>query len=367
MPLNAYTDRARGYMLLGIIYMHALIAFASVREFDAIAASFVQIKLLSPHVTVFFLLSGMGARQLGRRGFWKVFRQAAALVLLAIVSHVTGFILIAALHGTGTDLAGATRMLLGPIVYGTGFSTFVAWFFLSLAVARVLTYLLYRSRRAFALVVAVLAAIILVSQQLGLPDNIFEWRTWPPAFLFFLIGTRIPHGLAIPLPIGLAAGAGSLALTWFNRPGLLWEGPCLTCDVLFVSQPMVGGFGSFPVFLAQELLFFAFLVSIARLERPAWITRPADFIGQNSARFLLLNGWVIVALNPWVLPLLPTGDSLPLFVGLLVGGTVLHRGLFRLLKKPLGLMVSGSFQAVDLVASLPQALRTMRLTAGRSS
>ncbi len=367
MQLNATIDRARGYMLLGIIYMHAVIAFASVREFEAITASFVQIKLLSPHVSVFFLLSGMGARRLGRRGFWKVFRQCSALVLLAVLSHVTGFILIAVLHGTGTDLAGAARMLVEPMVYGTGFSTFVAWFFLSLAVGRVLTYLLYRSPQAFALVVVVLAGIILLSQQLGLPDNIFEWRTWPIAFLFFLIGTRIPRNLVIPAPYGLAAAAGSLALTWFNRPGVLWDGPCLACNVTFVSQPMVGGFGSIPVFLAQELLFFVFLISVARLQRPWWLTRPANFIGRHSAMFLLLNGWVIVAINPWLLPLLPAGDSLLLFLGLLVGGAALHWGLFHLLRRPLVLMVSGSFQAIERIGNVPQTLRSMRLSAGRSS
>jgi len=366
MLMDPTADRARGYMLLGIIYLHAVLAFVTKREADGIAASFVQIKLLAPHVSAFFFLSGMGARQIGRRGFWQVVRQGASLVMLAILSHVTGFVLMALVHGTGQGLGGSLRLLVEPIVLGVGYSTFVAWFFLALAMARILTYLFYRSLVVFALVVVALTALVLLSQRLGLPDNMWEWRNWPAAFLFFLIGTRLPRDFAVPVPWGLAAGAGAAVLAWFNRPGVLWEGPCLACDLTFVSQPMVGGYGSIPVFLAQEALFAAFLLSMARLTRPLWITRFASYVGRNSVLFLLLNGWVILVIYPFLLPLLPWRDSPLLFVGFLLGGTVLHWALFRLLHKPLSLLLQVSFKSVDRLARLPVLVRGLYVPSGRS-
>lgn len=352
MLLNATTDRARGYMLLGIIYLHSLIAFASAREPEAIMASFVQIKLLSPHVSVFFLLSGIGARHIARRRFAHIARQSAALILLATFSHLTGVLLATALHGPGGGFDEWLRMLVEPVVLGTGYSTFVAWFFVSLAMARLFTFLLYRDRRLFALVAAAIAAALFAGWRLGLPDNLFEWRTWPSAILFFLIGTRIPPDLAIKRIYAVIAGLGTLALAWFNRPGLLFEGPCLACDVTFVSQPMVGQYGSIPVLMVQELLFLAFLLALARGSRPRALTRLPAFVGKYSAQFLLLNGWVMVALYPWLLPLLPAGDSPLLFLAIFAGGTALHVGLFRLLKRPLNLMLLKSFQTVDLVRDL---------------
>jgi len=351
MMLDAKTDRARGYMLLGIIYMHALIAFASTRAPEGVMASFVQIKLLAPHVSVFFLLSGMGARRIARRSVFQITRQSVALVLLAIISHVSGFLIQVAVEGTGGGFGRSLRMLVEPILLGTGYSTFVAWFFLSLAMARFLTYLLYRNMAVFAAVVVGLTGLVLLARQLGLPDNIYEWRTWPPAFLFFLIGTRLPAYLVIPVPLGFAAALGSAVLTWFNRPGVLIDGPCLECDITFVSQPMVGGFGSFPVFLVQELLFFAFLISVSRLARPEWVTRLPYFFGKYSMQILLLNGWFLLVFNAWLLPLLPERDSALLFAGLLGGGALAHRALYVLLKRPIDMMLLLSFRAADLAES----------------
>ena len=347
MMLDAKTDRARGYMLLGIIYMHSLVAFASTRAPEDVMASFVQIKLLAPHVSVFFLLSGMGARRIARRSAFQIARQSAALVLLAIISHLTGFLIQLAVGGAGTGY-GDMLLLVEPLFLGTGYSTFVAWFFLSLAMARILTYLFYRNLAVFGAVVVCLAGLVLLAGQIGLPDNIYEWRTWPPAFLFFLIGTRMPANLDIPVPYGLAAGLGSAVLTWFNRPGLLFEGPCLGCDITFVSQPMMGEFGSFPVFIVQEMLFFAFLLSVSQLARPAWITRLPYLFGKHSVQMLLLNGWFLLVFNAFVLPLLPQRESLLLFAGLLVGGALAHRALYVPLKKPIDMMLLMSFRAADL-------------------
>jgi hypothetical protein len=367
MLMDPTIDRARGYMLLGIIYLHSIIAFAGGRDPAAITGSFLQIKLLAAHVSVFFFLSGMGARQIGRRRFPQVVRQGASLVLLAILSHVTGFVLMAALHGTGTDLAGSLAMLVKPIVYGTGHSTYVAWFFLSLAMARMLAWFVYRSLALFALVALGLAAFVFLGQRLGLPDNLWEWRTWPAAMLFFLIGTRLPTNLVIPIPHGLAAGMAAALLTWFNRPGVLWNGPCLSCDITFVSQPMVGGFGSVPVFLLQEVLFLAFLLAVSRLERPRWITTTARFVGGNSVQFLLLNGWFMVVFNPWILPLLPAQDSLWLFAILLAGGLAVHLALFQALRRPLDLLLLTSFRSVERMNIFQQQVRRLRLPQRQSA
>lgn len=332
MTLDIRDETSRGYMLIGILYIHALIAFASTRADPAGAtASFVQIKLLAPHVSVFFFLSGMGARNLGKRSFPSVVTQSLMLLLLASVSHAVGYWIGPFIQNPPQYWGGAVYGFAKPLVYATGYCTFIGWFFVVLAFARMLAYAFERSWVWFAGGVALFGLLVLASQTLRVPDNLYEWRNVPAATLFFLIGMRIPKSWRVPDALGAAALVTTLTLAWFNRPGLLSAGPCLDCDIMFVSQPMVGQFGSLPVFVVQEVAFLIFILWAGQLGLRLGLSRLPRYFGRHSVQLLLLHGWVMAALFPFVTPLLPQRESIWLMVAILILNPLLHAGLLRLL------------------------------------
>ncbi|WP_448501135.1 acyltransferase family protein [Sphingomonas sp.] len=328
-------DVGRGLLLGGILYVHFVIAFAQTRTDPMGAvASFVQIKLLASHVAVFFVLAGMGARHIARRGWRSVTGQSLMLVVLAAFSHAIGYWIGPFVHNPPMFWGGAVYGLVKPIVSGTGYATFVAWFFVSLATARLLAYWIARGWRGGLAAVALYTLAILGLRAAGFPDNAYEWRTVPIATLLFLIGMRIGRDWHVGSPLGLAALLVSLALGWFNRPGLLATGPCLDCDLFFVAQPLVGQHGSLPVFVVQELAFAVFILASARWLILRGLAAPIAFLGRNAMPLLLLHGWVLVGVLPWLLPRMPPRESAILFPIVAVASWMGHVALLWALRRP---------------------------------
>ncbi|MDG5489250.1 hypothetical protein NYR55_11555 [Sphingomonas sp. BGYR3] len=357
MTLDSRAERARGYVVMAILYVHLLGTFLLSRPDPSIAPlTFIQIKLLAPHVSVFFLLAGMSAPRLGQRGLASVLSQSVMLLLLAAVSHAIGYWIGPFLHDRPDSWSAIMDGFLRPLVTGTGFSTFVAWFFIAFAFARLFAHLLQRDWRMFVVAVAGMAAIIWAGRKLGMPDNWLEWRTLPAATAFFLIGQRIPARWQVPAWLGVLSLFATLAIAWFNRPGILRDGPCLACNVQFVSQPMVGQFGSAPVFLVQELSFLLFLLWVTQpLPQIAWQRVPRLF-GHNASAILLLHGWVIAALFPLLPPLFPEREQLWLFPVLLIGGVVAHAGMFLLFRPALERVLALCMVTARLIVEAPGRL-----------
>lgn len=338
---------ARGYLLIAVFYVHALYGIWRWAGGDPGQAmmSGAQIKLLAPSVSAFFLLSGMAAPHMHRKGWTAALRPSLTLLILAALSHLVTVALDLALYPLWYGWKYFAIRLFRPIVWGTGYENFIAWFFVVLAFARVFAYALLRDWRVFALLAAAATGLVLLTQMLGLRDNIYEWRNWPTATLFFLIGMRIPPKLRIALPLGLAALVASLALAWINRPGLLAQGPCLTCELGFVAQPMVGQYGLLPVYLVQQLLFAAFLLSVAAFTRAMMPGRVAAYFGANSLAMLVLHGWVLATLYPLAARSLANGESVARFVAILSSVIVAHAFLYFCLQTPLRWFCALPFRA----------------------
>lgn len=324
---------ARGYLLICVFYGHAMIGVSQYMG-DAAWAVLIQLKLFTPGMLAFFLISGMGAPGIAKKGWEPVLRMSFTLLLFALASHVVGWVLMAATQQFDS-LGGAVKALIRPMVIGVGYSSYVAWFFVALAAARILAYLFLRSKPWFAVTVCALAAVIWLSGKAGLPDNIYEWRNWPTATLFFLIGMRMPQGKAIPNWLGLAAIVGTTLLGLINRKGLLHLGPCLSCDLHFAPEPMVGKYGSILVLVPQQLLFGIVLIWLSHRTANTLPGRVASFFGQASLPLLLLHGWVLLTLYEAIFLGMPAYETPYLFVSIMCTVIVVHALLYTWLKGPL--------------------------------
>lgn len=336
MTLDIRNETARGYLLLSVFYLHSVYAFITAQPDPALApAAFVQIKLLAPQVAVFFVLSGMGAPGLGRRSFSTLLGQSLMLVLLAAMSHVLGALALGAIYGGFETPWTFAKSVIKPLVYGTGYVTALAWFFVVLAIARPLAWLFERNKPLFALIVLAIGACLALAHWRHWPDNLWEWRNWPAATLLFLIGMRIPRGRAIPAWLGLAALVLSLLFTWFNRPGLVETGPCLTCEIEFVAQPMVGQFGFAPLYILQVLLFTVFLLWVSQIRSPHVIADAVTRVGRNSLAYIFMHGFVIAIVFNALDKVFPAHESAPFYVLLLAAVIAFHLALFQVLRRPL--------------------------------
>lgn len=354
MTLDIRAEKARGYVLIAILYLHLLVTYVLTRGDPASAPiAFVQIKLLAPHVSVFFFLTGMGARGLGRRSLSSVLTQSLMLLLLAALSHAIGYWIGPFLHDPPVGLRATARDFLTPLVTGTGYATFVAWFFEVFALSRLIAYTFECGWRWFVPTVAILSLILWAGQRAGMPDNWLEWRNLPACTLFFLIGMRIPREWRVPHWLGALCLPATLAIAWFNRPGILHDGPCLACNIPFVSQPMVGQYGSAPIFLLQEFSFLLFLLWASQLLPDKPFNRIPRFFGLHATQLLLLHGWVIAGLFPFLRPIFPAQEHLWIFPLMLVGAAAFHAALF-LITRPL----------LDKVLALCFALARMIVNVG---
>lgn len=333
---------ARGWLLTFVFFIHAMIGTAEYLGPDAHATHYV-LKLLVPDVSAFFFLAGMSATGMRGKRPGAILRQSLVFLLFAMVSHIGGFAILLAGHAFATPLD-AVKGLVVPLITGTDTSSFVGWFFIALAMARLYAYTFLRSRLLFALFVAGTVLAIRAGQHLGIPDNVFEWRNWPTATLFFLIGTRIPDMRKLPNWAGTAALVGTVLLALINRHGLWRLGPCLTCDPLFAAQPMIGQYGSIFVYVPQQILFVVTLLWIAQRTARTAPGAVARYFGRASLPILLMHGWVLLTLYPGMLAALPHQETPFLYVAVYSCGVVVHGLLFSLFERPIHLIQRAIFK-----------------------
>ncbi len=356
-------------MLLGVLHIHALIA--TLDHFGDSAngrLAYLQIKLLAPNVAVFFALAGMSSRSLGAKAWPVVVQRSLMLVLVAWFSHVVGVFIQ---HLLWTPLPAALpllKTLLRPLAYGIGHSTFVPWFLIVLAVARLFAYAWVRGWHWFLLALAGAVVLLAAARASGLPDNVYDWRRWPAAVAMFLVGMRLSPTWRVPHTLGLLGLIGALALSIVNRPALWREGVCLDCDLLFIAQPMGGEFGSMPVYFVQQGLAVIFLLWLSQQAAASPAKRLLAYIGRHAIQLLVLHGWVILSFYGLTYYVLPRSVGAWVFVAIFAINVALHLALYRLLASPLSgclaLCSAASRRLVSAARLVPRALSAQRPKAG---
>lgn len=351
---------ARGILLLGVFHVHALYVLAyGLPSPDAGPLTFVQIKLLSPLVSVFFVLAGMTAPAIGQKPFQVVAARSLALYLLACASHLVGVPLEwLVLRDPVAPWIWSERTadLLLPLVTGTRFSTHVAWFMSVLATTRLLAWLWQRNRLACCAVLGNLVAAGQLMEVADLGQNIHEWRNLPAAVAFFLLGTWLPKRMDIPAIRVLSLTVVVVFIGLINRPALFVDGICLDCDPQFAADQMVGRWGAAPLFFLQQVAAAFMILGVSRGIAPTPLGAAVGYFGRHSLLMLLLHGWMILTIYPLLAGFAPDGDRGFVFLAVFAINVVLHAALFRVtergLKACLALCSEVARRLVDALAGI---------------
>jgi hypothetical protein len=318
---------------VGVFHAHA--TYALMEHFsdpESIRMAALQLKALTVHVTLFFALAGMTSHALADKTLASVLSRSAMLLAVGALAHVVGVFLAYMVWKPWHSLYDFARDIGKPLVYGTEHTSF-SWFFIVLAVVRLLAFAWLRHRAIFFAALALVAMV--AAAPVRLPDNLYEWRYWPAAFALFMLGTRVPVGWRVPHWAGIMGTALGLTLPLVNHPTLLSDGLCLECHPQFILEPKLGSYG------VPALFFFhvgASLFGLLWLAQQLVRTRAQPllaYVGRHSLQLLVLHGWItwsVYALAGYVK--LQSG-GVALFVAVFVVNTALHLALYGVLRRPL--------------------------------
>jgi hypothetical protein len=339
------SETARGYLLIGVFFVHGLYEqIWWMNDWHQAPISFSLVKIIGPQISIFFLISGLSMRGIGKKSFRAVLPQSFMLIFLAWISEGLGLVIQNTLYGGYGYGMPFIRQDIKPMVEGTGGCTFVTWFFTTLAVVRILVWLFERSKLLFTLSWVLIAALVLLAKHLHLPGNLWEWRNWPIATFFVLAGMRLPSRWLVPRWLGATSLVAGLTITWLNVPGMWHQPLCFACHLNFIAEPTMGIFGFLPAFIVEEILFFLFFLYAAQ-NPPALIGRIGRYFGRPSLQFLLLHGWVLVGLEPAIANFLPRRENIALILAIFLLTPAVHAVLFNYLETMLNRVLASCFNA----------------------
>ncbi len=323
-------EAARGLLLLGVFHIHALhAAIDHLGTGEVARLAQWQIKALSPHVVLYFALAGMTSRSLANKAWPVVLQRSLMLLVVALFSHALGVLLLYLFGQPRMSSVDALAEMARPIVDGTGHSTFVAWFFVALAVTRLFAFAWANGWPRFVAALGVAAGVVVAARWLGLAENFYEWRHWPAAVVMFLLGTRIGPTWRVPHAVGAVASVAGLTLPLVNRPALWSEGPCWSCDAAFVAEPMVGAYGFAPLYFVQAGVALVGLLWLMQAAAALPLGRLLAYVGRRSMPLLVLHGWLILSLYGFAPYLLPRWAGVWMFLVIFAVNTALHLVLYR--------------------------------------
>ncbi|MBX9909114.1 MAG: acyltransferase [Beijerinckiaceae bacterium] len=334
-------DVARGLAMVIVLYGHALeVLFLERPDATVLAPAFLQYKVLAAFaMPLFFLVSGAGAAKLAGKGWRNVLKTSLFLLALAYFVHALGLLALAVRLGLGggpdIDLL---RYGVESTLKGRDFSTVVVWFLVSLAFVRLIVFAIFRlapPRLAWAIV----AAIGLASLAVPYLPQAFMLRTWFAGTVFFALGMGLAgrFGQASPwLAPALTPVVAWLALA--NR-GCDYD-PLSACPQVQLGAESVvwlhaGEVGFIPLFYMTAMLGCALALCVARALAGSVVGPALARIGRKTLELLVINGFVLVFLQP-ALKHIPLGQAgFWLYPLLLAGVLALHLLLLRLLQSPL--------------------------------
>jgi hypothetical protein len=340
-------------LLLGVLHVHALYALMpSLQHAPTIGASALQMKALTPHVVLFFALAGMTSHRLGEKPLQSVLHRSLLLLVIGAATHVAGTVVEHVLWLPWSGWYPVLRDIGKPLLLGTGLLS-LGWFFVTLAVVRLFAFAWARSFAVFALAAATVAALLVAAWALGLPNNLYEWRNWPAAFVAFLIGQRLPRDVSVPHSVGALCVVAGMVLPLMNHPTIPDDGLCLSCHPEFIAYPTVGAFGFAPFYLLHELLALVGLLWLVRQVGSTRFGRMLGWFGRRSLALLMLHGCIASALYGLYKAIDPALDGLPFFVVVLVGNPLAHALAYGLLGAPIEGFVALCSRAARRVVAIP--------------
>lgn len=348
-----------------VLYGHALeVLFLERPDAGLLEPAFLQYKVLAAFaMPLFFLVSGAGSARLAGKGWRNVLKTSLFLLALAYSVHALGFVGLAAQQGLGLgpDLD-LVRYGVESSLKGRNFSTIVVWFLVSLAFVRMIAFAIFRfaaPRHAWAIVAAIGLASLLVPH---LP-HVFMLRTWFAGTVFFALGMGFAGQLRriAPWPALCLAPI----VTWLALANLGCDyDPFSACpQVQLGSESVVwlhaGEVGFIPLFYATAALGCLLALCLARRVATTRLGPALARIGRKTLELLVINGFVLVFLQP-ALKHIPLGEpGLWIYPLLLAGVLALHLLLLSLLQAPLSALQRLASRLADrLMDVVPKAGRT---------
>lgn len=295
-------DVCRGLGILLVLYGHALEATFPEQASLADTQFFQWQFIYTFHMPLFFFISGWVFR---KKPLAAVLGTGLYLVLIALATHLVGSAL------QGMDQPFDARQVLQPLVAWDHFSVVVTWYLVALAFVNLLFHALQGSSRARQLSIwAGLVVLQVIAWKTH--TRYFQVQTWLPGLLFYALGqwfSQRGRAAAVQgwlrgsrvwlLPLGLA-----LALAVAPLNGGCTLVPMKVCADFrgqFGVMFAIGRYGFLPAFLVSALLGIALTVALALvISRLRWAaaSRGLAFIGQRTLELLVLNGFVLVFLQP---------------------------------------------------------------------
>jgi fucose 4-O-acetylase-like acetyltransferase len=320
-----------------VIYAHASRWFFDRPDGLVVDYAFSQGQAIASFVmALFFFISGVGSANIQRKGPLNVARMSLHLVVLAYLVHIVGLGLTFALIHIEPDpyYSQFLRDAVVSSATGTHLVPGVVWFLLSLAVVRIIVYLVAAKapRWAFWPLVGMAALATLHGDRL--PD-FFAMPSWPAGVVFMLLGWRFA-GLATRAPIWAAAPLA--VAVWVLAP--LNRG-CGSTPLEACGNTL---HGDFYVHLPDGLIGFAPLyyvtaaagvVAVLGLARGmARLNVPfVAGVGRNSMNYLILHGLILETFEVVVAKAPPGPMPILAFLVMMAGFVALH-GLLVPLANP---------------------------------
>lgn len=345
VPRITALDVARGIAMVVVLYGHALEVFFEQRpDGRFFEQAFVQYKASAGFaMAVFFMVSGAAAAGIAAKTWRNVVRTSLFLIALAYLVHFLGvFLHLAESAATGGDDFERTALYgLEAALKGRGFSTVVIWFLVSLAVVRLIVYALFKTLSRPQAFIAVIA-IALSSALVPYIPNAFMAKTWSIGITFFALGMAIaPHvdrltrTVALPLLLMLPL---SLWLALQNR-GCPYDLRA-SCPLPQLGNETavwvpIGEIGFIPLYWAAALTGSIGVLALAAVLMRTKLAGILSHIGSRTMGLLIINGFVLVFLQPWLKEIPLQHLPIAVFPVLLVGVITFHLMALRVLQRPL--------------------------------
>lgn len=285
-----------------VIYGHALeVMFNQRADFEVSIAAFDQYRVIfSFHMMAFFAISGMANVNISNKKFHIVIASSLAMIFFAVLSHLLGFALKILLHiFNSEEYYLSLSDLIIPLVKGSWLSLVVIWFLISLAGVQVLAFVYIKYPKSRWGVLALCALPLLLLDRY---HGYWMSRTWLPGLVFFLIGHSYrKYGCRVSasaFPILLAIVYLTAPLNHGCSLNFLEHCSDITRPEKFAVLVLTGTYGFIPLFFMTALCGWLMLMSGSEIARIIKIDRPLTYVGSHTLELLLINGVILVFVQP---------------------------------------------------------------------
>jgi fucose 4-O-acetylase-like acetyltransferase len=293
-------DVARGIAMALVIYGHILQIFFHKRPDGVFSqVAFLQWQAIYGfHMPLFFLISGAIKDQFEEKGWRDVILRSLFFILLAYLIDLVGLVSTVAI--APLTVPSVKDYIVDHILRAETFTTVTPWYLVSFAIVRPFAFALTRISvpNLWALVLALSASFAAAYAF----DQSFHWRSLAPGVVFFMIGRWLAmREIVIDPWIGALCLAIALWLAHFNGGCTFpWETSCENTELpgYFCVLLIFGFLGSLPLFFVTAALGSFGVMSLSRWLASFKLSSVFAFFGKNSLDLFLINGFVLVFINP---------------------------------------------------------------------